>query len=105
MSKCLDLVNAHVLKVGCAGPRSGDGQVGRLDLFAAAEQDRTLDRMLEFTNVARPLILHHLLHGRGRKAGHLLAITGAIATKKMHRQKRNIFAPVAQAQANEFQPC
>ena len=61
---------------------ASDGEIGRLDFFAAAKQHGALDGVLEFAHVARPRILHHLLHGGGREAGDLLAIAGAIAVRE-----------------------
>ena len=52
--------------------------------------------MFELTHVAWPGILHHLLHGGGRKLDHLLAVAGAIAAEKVRGKQRDIFSAIAQ---------
>ena len=76
--------------------RVSDGQVGWLDLVAAAQQHGAFHGVFQFAHVAGPGILHHLLHGGRREAGHLLAIARAILTEKVRGQQRNVFAAVAQ---------
>ena len=91
-----NLIDAHIFKRRRCSSRSRDGKVGRLNLLTAAEQHRALHRVFEFAHVARPGILHQLLHGGGREANHLLAIAGAVAVEKVRGQQRDVFAPVAQ---------
>jgi hypothetical protein len=89
---------------GCA--RSGsDGQIGRLNLFAAAEQHGALDGVLQFAHVARPRILHHLLHGGRREADDLLAIAGAVAVEKVLGQQAECLRGGRAARADEFRRC
>src|SRR5205085_1655462 len=71
-------------------------QVRGTNVIFLRHQDGALDRMIEFTYVARPRMFEERLQRSGIEGGEVLAITLRILAEEVHRQQRNILATLAQ---------
>ena len=77
-------------------------QIGEMQQRTRIERHHPFKAVHQFTNVARPVIFHHRLHGVMRKHE-----TAPFAAKKAFNQERNIFFAFAQRrqrQANHVEP-
>src|SRR5262245_19247170 len=71
-------------------------QIRRLDLSVARHNDGTLDRVLELTHVARPVVLFERAHGRRRDTHDLSVVLSRIDPNELRRQQRQILGPLSQ---------
>src|SRR5262249_36299254 len=76
-------------------------QVLGVDQAALNRHDETLDYVLELSDVARPGILDHRLHGRRRYARDRRPIECRIPLAEEVDQRRNVFAPLAEGRHHE----
>src|SRR5712692_5225587 len=66
------------------------------DALLRGKNDGALDDIFEFADVARPIVVHQELEGRGSEMAQGLGIFLAVAVEEMHQQRGNVFAAVAQ---------
>src|ERR1700733_14251406 len=74
----------------------GQPEIGVLYTRTTSHEDSTLNRMIEFPDVARPAVLEHRLQRSGCEAGRSLAVAGGIAGEEVSGENRNIFAAITQ---------
>src|SRR5580765_2025988 len=60
------------------------------------QNHRTLDEILQLTNISWPVIAHQCLHGFWRNDVDALIHLFAIVLHKMKGEERNVFPPLAQ---------
>src|SRR3984957_21293257 len=71
-------------------------EIGVLYTRTTSHEDSTLNRMIKFSDVARPAVLEHRLQRAGLEAGRSLAVASGIASEEVSSENRNIFAAIAQ---------
>src|SRR5437588_8718279 len=67
-----------------------------LDLFFATHNNSTLDRMIQFPDIAGPRILIQFADGIGRTSLDVLRITGRILVQEVRRKRHYILPPLTQ---------
>src|SRR5438270_184294 len=66
------------------------------DLCLVADDHIPLHQIFEFTDIARPGVLHHSADGVIRKCGRLLAVVFAVFAEEEFQEDRNLFLPLSQ---------
>ena len=70
-----------------------------------AHQDRTLEGMLKFANIARPGVLHERCKAEASNPRTGTSVSRCVAREKMHRERRGCLPGVLVMRARESQPC
>jgi len=71
-------------------------EIGVLYARTTSHEDSTLNRMIEFPDVAGPAVLEHRFQCAGLEAGRSLAVASGIAGEEVSGENGNIFAAIAQ---------
>ena len=77
-------------------PHDPQGQLLLGDVFAGKQNDRPLDGVFEFPDIAGPAVFEQHVHGQRGEPLDGLAVSAGIFFKEVLGQQRNVFLPVAQ---------
>src|SRR5689334_20770710 len=93
--EALNILEAHVFEAAATVLIGAKSEVARLDQRSRRHEDGSLDGVIELADVPGPAVLEQDLHRAALEAGQAFAVALRVLTKKMLREKREIFPAVA----------
>src|ERR1043165_4707487 len=95
--EAFDVFEAHVFQASAAGVLAGaQPEVGGLDERPRSHQHGALDGMVEFADVARPIVFEERLHRAALETGQPFSVALRMLTKEVLREQGQILTAIAQ---------
>src|SRR5450756_1058762 len=91
-----DILEAHVLEARVGVARSLEAEIRVAEGLALGHQYAALDRMVELTDVARPIVFDQQLECRRLVARETLAVVLAVNAQEVRGEQRDVLAALAQ---------